>query len=236
MSNFSKYPSLTDKSVFVSGGASGIGASFVDQFSKQGAKVAFLDTDQRSGEELVGRLTGAPHRPAFVLCDVTDLSALDREVKVVRQQNGPIQILINNAASDVRHEIGDTTPEIFDRNISVNLRHQYFAIQAVLPDMRQLGGGSIICLCSTGWMRFIKDYPLYATSKAAIAGLVRGLTRTLGPEPHPYKSPRAWLGDYREAAPVVAQGQRPSIRRPWSGAARLPFARGNRPRCPVSCF
>lgn len=182
MSNFAKYPSLAGKSVLVSGGASGIGAAFVENFSRQGAKVAFLDVDQKSGDSLVLRLASVAHRPVFITCDVTDLLSLESSIEIARQYNGPIDVLVNNAASDNRHEIGRTTSEMFDRNVAVNLKHQYFAIQAVLPDMRQSGGGSIICLGSTGWMRFIKDYPLYATAKAAVRGLVRGLTRHLGPD------------------------------------------------------
>ena len=127
-----------------------------------------------------GRLSDAQHAPLFLRCDVTDLDALDQSIASARAQLGPIQVLLNNAANDVRHTFGDTTAEAFDRNIAVNLRHQYFATQTVLPDMRAAGDGSVICLGSTGWMKKNAGYPLYAMAKAAVHGLVNGLARELG--------------------------------------------------------
>ncbi|WP_266160025.1 SDR family NAD(P)-dependent oxidoreductase [Dyella silvatica] len=178
--NYASYPSLHDRSVLISGGATGIGAAFVAHFARQGARVALLDIDEAGAQALLDSLTDVVHPPLFQRCDVSDIAALDQAIAQARTQLGPIQVLINNAANDVRHGFGDTTPEAFDRNIAVNLRHQYFATQAVLADMRAAGGGSVICLGSTGWMKKNAGYPMYAMAKAAVHGLVNGLARELG--------------------------------------------------------
>ena len=177
---FATYPSLADSHVFISGGATGIGAAFVEHFAKQGARVSFIDIDQANGEQLAESLAACAHRPLFVRCDVTQLDALDTAIATARDLNGPVGVLVNNAANDVRHEFGSTTASEFDQNIAINLRHQYFATQAVRDDMRSLGGGSVICLGSTGWMKKNAGYPMYAMAKSAVHGLVNGLARELG--------------------------------------------------------
>lgn len=177
---FASYPSLIDRHVFVSGGATGIGASFVEHFARQGARVSFIDIDQANGEQLTESLAACAHRPLFVRCDVTRLDALEAAIATAREAHGPIGVLVNNAANDVRHDFGGTTAAEFDQNMAVNLRHQYFATQAVRDDMRALGGGSVICLGSTGWMKKNAGYPMYAMAKSAVHGLVNGLARELG--------------------------------------------------------
>jgi len=181
-SMYASYPSLRDRGVLISGGATGIGAAFVEHFARQGAKVAFLDVDEAGAQALLATLQDVPYVPVFRRCDVTDLDALHGAIAAARERIGPIAALVNNAANDVRHAIGSTTAEAFDRSMAVNLRHQYFAIQAVLPDMRAQGGGSVICLGSIGWMKKNGAYPLYAMAKAAVHGLVNGLARELGHE------------------------------------------------------
>ncbi|TAN08696.1 MAG: SDR family oxidoreductase [Rhodanobacteraceae bacterium] len=180
MPRYATYPSLVDRTAVITGGATGIGAAFVTAFAQQGAKVAFLDVDDSSAAELVHTLRNARHRPVFLHCDVADLAALAESIHVAHERIGPIAVLVNNVANDVRHKLETTTPAEFDGSMAVNLRHQYFATQAVVEDMRRLGGGSVVCLGSTGWMIKNADYPLYATAKAAIHGLVNGLARTLG--------------------------------------------------------
>ncbi|MGO4703683.1 SDR family NAD(P)-dependent oxidoreductase [Dyella sp. 2RAB6] len=182
MGQFASYPSLLDRHVFISGGATGIGAAFVEHFARQGSRVAFVDIDREHGEALAQSLAGERHAPRFLSCDITDLDALHAAIATARAAHGPVAVLLNNAANDVRHRFGDTTSEQFDRNIAINLRHQYFATQAVLADMRALGGGSVICLGSTGWMKKNAGYPLYAMAKSAVHGLVNGLARELGHE------------------------------------------------------
>jgi len=180
MPAFATYPSLVDRTVLITGGASGIGASFVTHFAAQGARVAFLDLAEDAGKALASSLAGSRHAPLFLPCDLTDIDALRGAIAKTRDAFGPVGVLINNAANDVRHDIGDTTPEQFDRSMATNLRHQYFATQEILPDMRSLGGGSVICLGSTGWMKKNAGYPMYATAKAAIVGFVYGMARDLG--------------------------------------------------------
>jgi NAD(P)-dependent dehydrogenase (short-subunit alcohol dehydrogenase family) len=182
MPTYANYPSLEDRTVMITGGASGIGAAFVTAFAQQGARVAFVDIDTDGADTLRNELSDAAHPPLFLPCDVTDPAALKCAIDAIRSQVGPIAVLVNNAANDYRHRLDATTPEEFDANIAVNLRHQYFAAQAVLEGMRTLGGGSIICLGSTGWMIKNGDYPMYAMAKAAVLGLVNGLARPLGRE------------------------------------------------------
>ncbi|WP_233840853.1 SDR family oxidoreductase [Dyella sp. 2HG41-7] len=180
MSTFATYPSLTDRSVLITGGATGIGAAFVAHFAQQGARVAFLDIDERGAAALSSSISGVRHAPQFFPCDVTDIAALKNTIAAASQRVGTFGVLINNAANDRRHRLQDTTPEEFEQSIGVNLRHQYFATQAVVSGMRELGGGSVICLGSTGWMIKNAGYPMYAMAKSAIRGLVNGLARELG--------------------------------------------------------
>ncbi|BDU16718.1 SDR family NAD(P)-dependent oxidoreductase [Lysobacter auxotrophicus] len=174
------YPSLAGRAVLITGGATGIGAGFVEHFARQGARVAFLDIDDEGARALIDALADAEHAPVYLRCDVTDLDALHDAIAQARERIGRIGVLVNNAANDVRHAFGGTTPADFERNIAVNLRHQYFATQAVVDDMRALGGGSVICLGSTGWMIKNAGYPMYAMAKSAVHGLVNGLARELG--------------------------------------------------------
>lgn len=185
MSLAARYPCLAGRVVFISGGASGIGEGLVRAFVAQGARVGFVDIDAAAGQALARELepgagTAAQGRTLFQLCDVTDTSALRAAIDRVRQDLGPIGVLLNNAASDARHKVEDVTPEFFDRAVAVNLKHQFFAAQAVLPDMQALGGGSIINLGSTSWLIKGAGYPLYAGCKAAVRGLTRALARDLG--------------------------------------------------------
>jgi NAD(P)-dependent dehydrogenase (short-subunit alcohol dehydrogenase family) len=175
------YPSLKDVVVLISGGASGIGASIVEQFARQGAGVAFLDIADESASELVKNVSlSAAHKPLFVHCDLTDITALRAAVAAVERQLGPVRVLVNNAASDDRHKFGDVTPEYWDERMDVNLRHQFFATQAVVPGMTRAGGGSIINMSSIAWMIPSTGLPGYVTAKAGIVGLTRTLSKELG--------------------------------------------------------
>ncbi|AVR67658.1 MULTISPECIES: SDR family NAD(P)-dependent oxidoreductase [Pseudomonas aeruginosa group] len=177
---FARYPSLVDRNVLITGGASGIGAAFVEQFARQGARVAFLDVDDAGAAALLARLDDARRVPYYLHCDLTDLGALETAIAAVRSRLGAIGVLVNNAANDTRHGLDGIQEEDFERSLAVNLRHQVFATRAVVPDMRDQGGGSVICLGSTGWMKKNPGYPLYAAAKAAIRGFVNGMARELG--------------------------------------------------------
>jgi len=177
------YPSLKDRVVFVTGGGSGIGAAIVEHFCRQGAKVGFVDINQEASEKLVNDVEAAGHgKPFFVNCDLTDIEALRVAVGQVREKLGPITVLVNNAAHDQRHSIDDVTPEYWDDRIAVNLKHQFFAAQAVYPDMAAAGGGAIVNLGSVSWMIGQGGMPCYTTAKSAVAGLTRSLARDLGPK------------------------------------------------------
>jgi NAD(P)-dependent dehydrogenase (short-subunit alcohol dehydrogenase family) len=181
MSNFAQYPSLTDRTVLITGGATSIGACLVQQFAAQGAKVGFIDIDVAAGQALAKSLAGGRHAPLFVEADLTDIPALEAAMDRVRQHFGPITALLNNAANDRRHSIEETTPEAWDACIAVNLKHQFFAARNVAADMRQAGGGSIINFGSLSWMLKQGGMPVYTTSKSAVQGLTRSLARDFGP-------------------------------------------------------
>jgi len=181
MTNAAIYPSLADRTVFITGGATGIGASLVEHFVLQGSKVGFIDINEAAGTALAARFADARHAPLFVVADLTDIAALNRSIDKVRSHFGPITVLVNNAANDTRHSIEATTPESWDAGIAVNLKHQFFAAQNVMADMKQAGGGSIINFGSISWMLKQGGMPVYTTSKSAVQGLTRSLARDLGP-------------------------------------------------------
>ena len=182
---FARYPSLAGKVVLITGGATGIGAAFVEHFFDQGAKVAFFDIDTNAGEALADQLgadlADGQSRPMFLRVDLTNIDALRKGIADVRTTLGPIGVLVNNAANDRRHKIEDVTPESYDAGIAVNVRHQFFAAQAVIDDMKQLGGGSIVNLGSISWMLKQGNFPVYVTAKSAVQGMTNGLARDLGP-------------------------------------------------------
>jgi NAD(P)-dependent dehydrogenase (short-subunit alcohol dehydrogenase family) len=174
------YPDLKDRTVLVTGGASGIGAAIVEAFAAQGSRVGFLDIDAARGGEVAARLTDGGAAVHFEPVDLRDAVALRAAVDGVRAALGPIGVLVNNAAHDERHATEDVTPEYFDDRIATNLKHQFFAAQAVLPDMKAAGGGSIICMGSISWMAGIGGMAVYTASKSAVLGLVRSLARDFG--------------------------------------------------------
>ncbi len=176
---FARYPDLAGVSVLVSGGASGIGEWIVRGYAEQGAKVGFVDLDRQAGDQLAAELGGSS-AVRFEVCDITDTTAYRAAIGRIAAAHGPVRVLINNAANDDRHDWRDVTPEAFDRAAAVNLRHAFFAIQAVAPAMIDAGGGAIVNLGSIGWMTATAGYPVYAASKAAAHGLTRAFARELG--------------------------------------------------------
>jgi D-xylose 1-dehydrogenase len=179
--HFASYPSLQSRIVLISGGASGIGATMVEQFARQGSRVAFLDIASDLGQQLVDRLTPAStHAPVFLACDLTDISALRSGIDEIASNMGPIEVLVNNAANDSRHSYAELTPEGWDAAMAVNLRHQFFAIQAVAPGMMANGTGSIINMSSISWVIPSIGMPAYVTAKSAIIGLTRTMSHELG--------------------------------------------------------
>ncbi|MEN2786356.1 SDR family NAD(P)-dependent oxidoreductase [Sphingomonas qilianensis] len=174
------YPSLQDKSVIITGGASGIGAGLVEAFVAQGARVGFVDIADGDGAALATRLADARHAPVYRRCDLTDLDQVAAVMADLEQALGGVDVLLNNAANDDRHTIDDVTPAFWEDRFNVNLRHQFFAAKAVIPAMKRAGGGAIVNFGSISWHLALPDLVLYQTCKAAIEGLTRALARDLG--------------------------------------------------------
>jgi NAD(P)-dependent dehydrogenase (short-subunit alcohol dehydrogenase family) len=180
-SQYANYPSLADRVVLITGGGQGIGAAAVEHFALQGARVAFLDLADAPSEALVQSLTPAcAHPPIYRHCDLTDIPALQSTIAEISATVGPPRILINNAASDDRHRFEDVTLDYWNRSMAVNLRHQFFAAQAVVPGMKAAGGGSIVNMSSISWIIPAIDISTYNMAKAAIVGMTRSLAHELG--------------------------------------------------------
>ena len=181
MNEIASYPSLENKVVIITGGASGIGESIVEQFVIQKSKVAFIDIEEKLAKNLIERINKKYNtKPLFIKCDLKNISELKDSIQQVKQDLGPISILINNAANDERHNIDDVTPEYWDDRMSINLKHYFFAIQSVYKDMKKLGKGTIVNIGSFSWMKGQGGMPGYTTAKSAIMGLTRTLARDLG--------------------------------------------------------
>jgi NAD(P)-dependent dehydrogenase (short-subunit alcohol dehydrogenase family) len=177
------YPSLRDRVVFVTGGGSGIGAAIVEHFCAQGARVSFVDIGVAAATKLVSDIGAKGHaRPQFIPCDLRDIEALRAAIRRVIGQDGPIRVLVNNAANDDRHALEDVTPDYFDDRIAVNIRHQLFAAQAVRKAMAGAGGGSIINMGSISYVIGQGGMACYSLAKSAVWGLTRSLAADLGPE------------------------------------------------------
>lgn len=180
-SSFAQYPSLRDAVVVITGGASGIGAAMVAEFAMQGSRVAFLDLAEQEATALLAKISKkATTPPLFVKCDLTKVDEIRASIQQIETQLGTVRVLVNNAANDDRHKFAEVTPEYWDERMNVNLRHHFFAIQAVAPGMTRAGGGSIINMSSISWMIPSTGLPAYITAKAGIVGLTRTMSRELG--------------------------------------------------------
>jgi NAD(P)-dependent dehydrogenase (short-subunit alcohol dehydrogenase family) len=173
------YPDLAGRSVFITGGGSGIGAALTEAFARQGSKVAFVDIAREASEALVA---GLPGNPLFIPCDIRDIAALRAAVEQARAAHGDITVLLNNAANDQRHRTEDVTPEFWDDRIAINQRPLFFAAQAVLPQMQRAGGGSIVNFGSVSWKLRQGGMAAYTMAKASVQGLTRSLARDYGKE------------------------------------------------------
>lgn len=208
------YPSLKGKRVVVTGGGSGIGETFVEAFARQGARTCFLDIAEAASTALAQRLSDAAFPPQYLACDLTSIDALRDGMSSVMESWGGIDILVNNAANDDRHKLEQVTPEYWDDRIAVNLRHLFFAAQAVAPGMKAQGSGVILNIGSISWHLALPDLILYQTAKAGIEGMTRGLARELGMHgirvntivPGGIKTPRQdqFWHDERETARIIA--------------------------------
>ncbi len=210
------YPSLKGKRVLVTGGGSGIGAGLVEGFVRQGCRVAFFDIADPDGEALAARLAGAAaHAPVYRHVDLTDIAALKAGIAAIEAEFGGFDVLVNNAANDDRHTIEQVTEDYWENRLNVNLKHLFFAAQAVIPGMKARGAGVIVNLGSISWHLALEELTLYQTAKAAIEGMTRSFARDLGPDgirsvcivPGNVKTPRQmkWYTPEGEAEIVGAQ-------------------------------
>jgi NAD(P)-dependent dehydrogenase (short-subunit alcohol dehydrogenase family) len=182
-SQFASYPSLAGRAVLVTGGATGIGAASVAEFARQGARVALFDVQDEAAGHLIDSLGAeTAAAPLYFHCDLTDVESLKSSAREAMKALGTVDVLVNNAANDQRHTIEEVTPEYWDASIAVNLRPQFFMIQAVLPAMKAARRGSIINMSSIAWMIPSTGVPVYIAAKAAIVGLTRTLAHECGPQ------------------------------------------------------
>ncbi|MBD5771990.1 SDR family NAD(P)-dependent oxidoreductase [Marinomonas colpomeniae] len=220
--NNSIYPSLVGRHALVSGGASGIGEALVRALAQQGCLVSFFDIDQVAGNALMEALNKQGYQVHFDLIDLTQIETLKDTIHSRISEWGAIRILVNNAANDQRHTLQEMTSEQFDLCMSVNLKHHFFAAQAIAPTMAEAGGGSIINMSSNSWMLGLAGYPGYVTAKAGISGLTKGLARELGPQKirvntvlpgwvMTEKQKRLWLTPEAEAELMVQQALKEKI-------------------------
>ena len=176
------YPSLSGKSIFITGGGSGIGAAFTRAFAHQGSRVAFIDIAEDASRALADELqTAGASKPLFLRCDICDIEALRASIEQAHARNGYTSVLVNNAANDDRHSFESVTPEYWDERMAINLRHMFFAAQAIAPQMKRLGGGSIINMGSIVWRLKDNALPAYSSCKAAVHGLTRAMATEYGP-------------------------------------------------------
>ena len=181
MTQYANYPSLKGRKVLITGGATGIGESFVARFAEQGTQVAFLDIQDDAAASLSAQITNAGHpAPLYLHCDLTDLDAVRRAVTQAIAALGGLDILINNAGNDRRHAIEEVTPEFWDKTMAVNLRHQFFVTQMAIPALKQSAAPSVINMSSIAWMIPSVGLPVYVTAKAGIMGMTRTLAHELG--------------------------------------------------------
>jgi NAD(P)-dependent dehydrogenase (short-subunit alcohol dehydrogenase family) len=230
--SFTQYHSLADRVVVITCGASGIGETFVRAFAENSARVAFLDLQEPAGAALAASLREtARHAPLFVACDLTDVAALRAALERIRHELGPAAVLVNNAANDLRQTLAEVTPDQFDWMMAVNLRHVYFACQAVVPQMIERGQGSVINMSSLAWMFGTPDLQAYAAAKAAIVGLTNSLARQYGQHRIRVnaiapglvlteKQRRLWFQDDAKLAQVVSRQALPEVIEP-ADIARL---------------
>lgn len=182
--DYASYPSLVDRAVLITGGADGIGAGLVTEFARQGSRVAFLDIKADLGAALVAALVddGVRHAPVFRAVDLVDVEASQAAIRELDADLGGFAVLVNNAASDERHTWTEMTADYWDDRLNTNLRHYFFAIQAVAPGMLARGTGSIVNIGSSSYMMQEDFFPGYAIAKSGVEGITRTLARTFGPD------------------------------------------------------
>ena len=176
-----KYFDLENKNIFISGGGSGIGASIVENFCEQESNVFFVDIDKDESNKLIKKMKEKKLKlPKFIECDLLDIDRLSKTIETIIVENGPIQVLVNNAANDQRHTTDEVDEKYWDNRMGVNLKHFFFTIKAVKDGMIKNNGGSIVNLGSVSWILGEGDKVAYETAKSAVVGLTRSFAKELG--------------------------------------------------------
>ncbi|MEM5275021.1 SDR family oxidoreductase [Cupriavidus taiwanensis] len=178
--SYAIYPSLKGRTVAITGGGSGIGAAMVGAFARQGARVHFIDVSEEDALQVQGSLATEGMNSCFHRCDLRDLDAVGTVFAGIIEDTGPIEVLVNNAGNDDRHQVDAVTPSYWEDRIAVNLRHQFFCAQLAAASMRTIGRGAILNMGSASWHVAVPNLSVYMTAKAGIEGLTRGLARDLG--------------------------------------------------------
>ena len=181
VTRYANYPSLVDRTVFVTGGADGIGAALVRNFARQGSRVAFVDRNADAAHRTVAACAGSRHEPVFYEVDLVDIDALHDACRRALADLGSVTVLVNNAANDDRHDWRDVTVDYWNDRLNTNLRHYFFAIQALAPNMIDQGLGSIVNIGSSSYMMQEDFFPGYAIAKSGVEGITRTMARTFGP-------------------------------------------------------
>ena len=239
---YASYPDLAGKRVVVTGGGSGIGAELSAAFAGQGARVVFLDIAEQASRALEARLADAQYPARFMRCDLTDLDQLKTVFARIEQELGGVDILLNNAANDDRHEIEDVTPDYWESRMNVNLRHKFFCTQAVLAGMKARGAGVILNFGSISWHLPHTQLHLYMTAKAGIEGMTRALAREVGKYgirantvvPGAVRTPRQqalWHNPEEEARILAGQCRPERVEMQDVAALALFLASNNARRC-----
>ena len=175
------YSDLKNKKVFITGGGSGIGASIVEHFCEQNSEVYFVDINIKDSNKLINKLRKKKFRlPKFIECDLLDVEKLQNVIRNIITAKGPINVLVNNAANDQRHKTEEVDEKYWENRIGVNLKHCFFAAQAVVEGMKRLKNGSIVNLGSVSWMLGEGDKVIYETAKSAVVGLTRSFAQEFG--------------------------------------------------------
>ena len=176
-----KYFDLKNKRVFISGGGSGIGASIVEHFCEQNSEVYFIDIDVKASNKLINNIKKKKLKvPKFIECNILDIKKLQNIIKGIIKQKGPIHCLINSAANDDRHTTEQVDEKYWENRMGINLKHYFFAAQAVVKGMKKIKSGSIVNLSSVSWMLGEGDKVVYETAKSAVVGLTRSFAQEFG--------------------------------------------------------
>jgi D-xylose 1-dehydrogenase len=178
---YTQYSSLENKAVFITGGATGIGAALVEAFASQKSKVAFVDINADAAVVLCDELEQKGfNRPLFIECDVSNTVRMQDAIARIQKETGEIEVLINNAANDQRYSTATIAEQEWMQSLSINLHPAFFTAQAVMPMMIAAGGGVILNISSINVRFAPENLVSYITAKAGLIGMTKALAKEMG--------------------------------------------------------